>query len=152
EELPRAQQVLEQAWRMRPTPMVAKVLAAIYLSAYEHERGLQMLKHAAQLDPTDFQPWYAMGEAVHLRLRRYDEAMKAFQEALKRRPGHGDSSIGLADALLKTHRPDEAEHALEGVLTERPDEPRVLTLAAEIAWESGRDQVAQRYLERALSR
>jgi cytochrome c-type biogenesis protein CcmH/NrfG len=131
--------------------MVAKVLAAIYLSAYEHERGLQMLKHASQLDPTDFQPWYAMGEAVYLRLHRYDEAIKAFQEALQRRPGHVDSRIGLADALLQSHRPDEAERALEGVLTKRPDEPRVLTLAAELAWESGRDQDARRYLERVLS-
>ena len=151
EEVAPAQQELERAWRMRPTPMVAKVLAAIYLSAYEHERGLQMLRHAAQLDPSDFQPWYAMGEAVFLRLRRYDEAITAFQEALNRRPDHVESRIGLADALLKAHRPDEAERALEGVLTERTSEPRVLTLAAELAWESGRDQDAQRYLERVLS-
>src|SRR5262249_11551761 len=53
EEVAPAQQDLERAWRLRPTPIVAKVLAAIYLSAYEHERGLQMLKHASQLDPTD---------------------------------------------------------------------------------------------------
>jgi cytochrome c-type biogenesis protein CcmH/NrfG len=151
EEVTPAQQELERAWRLRPTPIVAKVLAAIYLSAYEHERGLQMLKHASQLDPADFQPWFAMGEAVYLRLRRYDEAIKAFQEALQRRPGHVDSRIGLADALLESHRPDEAERALAGVLTERPDEPRVLTLAAELAWESGRDQDAGRYLERVLS-
>lgn len=151
EEVAPAQQELERAWRLRPTPMGAKVLAAIYLSAYEHERGLQMLRHAAELDPADFQPWYAMGEAVYLRLRRYDEAIKALQEALKRRPGDVDSRIGLADALLKAHRPDEAERALKWVLAERPNEPRVLTLAAELAWESGRDQDAQRYLERVLS-
>jgi cytochrome c-type biogenesis protein CcmH/NrfG len=146
-----AQQDLERTWRMHPTPIVAKVLAAIYLSAYEHERGLQMLRHAAQLDPADFQPWYAMGGAVYLRLRRYDEAIHAFQEALKRRPDHGDSRIGLADALVKSHRPDEAERALEGILAERPNEPRVLMLAAELAWESGRDQDAQPVLERVLS-
>src|SRR5262249_51440933 len=151
EEVAPAQQDLERAWRLRPTPIVAKVLAAIYLSAYEHERGLQMLKHASQLDPTDFPPWYAMGEAVYLRLHRYDEAIKAFQEALQRRPGHVDSRIGLADALLESHRPDEAERALEGVLTERPDEPRVLTLAAELAWEAGRHPDALPSLERVLS-
>jgi tetratricopeptide (TPR) repeat protein len=151
EEIAPARQNLERAWQARPAPMVAKVLAAIYLSAYEHERGLQMLRHAAQLDPNDFQPWYAMGEAVFLRLRRYDEAIKAFQEALKRLPGHVDSHIGLADAFLKSHRPDEAERALQGVLNDRSEEPRVLTLAAELAWESGRDQDAERYLDRALS-
>jgi len=152
EEVGPARQDLERSWRIRPTPMAAKVLAAIYLSAYEHERGFQMLQHASQLDPGDFQPWYAMGAVVHLRLRRYQEAIGAFQEALKRLPNHLESRIGLVDALVKSHRPEEAEPVLQGVLRERPDDPRVLILAAELAQEMGRDPDAAHLLDRALAR
>jgi len=146
-----ARRELERAWRIRPNPRAAKVLAAIYLSAYENERGLQMLLVASRLDPNDFRPWYAMGEMVYLRLRRYDRAIEAFQEALKRLPGHPESRIGLADALLKSHHPGEAESTLTGLLSERPNDPRVLTLAAHLAVEMGRDQDAARYLQQTLA-
>jgi tetratricopeptide (TPR) repeat protein len=92
-----------------------------------------------------------MGELVHLRLRRYEPAIAAFQEALKRLPGHLQSRIGLVEALVRIHRPADAEPILDGVLRERPDDPRVATLAAEIALELGRDQDAARILERSLS-
>ena len=84
EETGPARQVLEQAWQMRPSGDVARVLAAIYLSSNENERGLQMLIEASRLDPSDFRPWYAMGESVYLRLRRHDLAIEAFRESLKR--------------------------------------------------------------------
>jgi cytochrome c-type biogenesis protein CcmH/NrfG len=146
-----ARRDLERAWRIQPNAAAAKVLAAIYLSAYETERGFQMLMNASRLDPEDFRPWYAMGELVHLRLRRYGPAMDAFREALKRRPGHVESRIGLIEALVRSHRPADAEPILTGVREERPDDPRVAALAAEIALELGRDEDAARFLERSLA-
>ena len=151
EEVGPARLSLERAWQLRPNPTAARVLAAIYLSAYENERGLQMLLNASRLDPSDFRPWYAMGELVYLRLRRYERAIEAFHEALKRRPGHVESQIGLADALLKVHRPEEAEPVLNGVLPARPDDTKVLRLAAELALELGREQDAERHLDRTLA-
>ena len=71
---------------LQPNAAAARVLAAIYLSANENERGLQMLLNASRIDPEDFRPWYAMGELVYLRLRRYEPAIDAFQEALERQP------------------------------------------------------------------
>jgi tetratricopeptide (TPR) repeat protein len=146
-----ARRALERAWRIRPESSTAKVLAAIYLSAYENERALQMLLEASRLEPGDFRPWYAMGEAVYLRLRRYDRAIEAFQKALKLLPGHPESRIGLVDALLKSHQPVAAESTLAGLLSERPHDPRVLTLAAHLAVEMGRDQDASHYLEQSLA-
>ena len=151
EEVGPARLDLERAWQLHPNPEAARVLAAIYLSAYETERGLQMLLNASRLDPKDFRPWYAMGEVVYLRLRRYEQAIDAFQESLRRRPEHLESRIGLVDALVKSHRPEEAEPILNAVLSERAEDPRVLTLAAEIALELGKDQDAARLLERSLS-
>jgi type IV pilus assembly protein PilF len=151
EETGPARQVLERAWHLRPSGDAAKVLAAIYLSANETERGLQMLIEASRLDPSDFRPWYAMGESVYLRLNRYDLAVDAFRESLTRHTGHAESRIGLLDALARSHRVAEAANVLEQVLQERPDDPRVLTLAAEFANESGDDERAARHLTRALA-
>jgi tetratricopeptide (TPR) repeat protein len=150
EEVGPARLSLERAWKLHPNPMAAKVLAAIYLSAYEHERGILMLQNASRLDPNDFQPWYALGEGAYLRLHRYDDAIGAFQEALKRRPEHMESRIGLVTALLESHQPEEAEPILKGLLQARPDDPKVLKLAALLALELGRQQDAGRYVDRSL--
>ncbi len=146
-----ARRVLERALRVRPDPMAAKMLAAIYLGAYETERGLQTLELAARLDPQDFRPWYAMGEGVYLRLRRYDEAAGAFRQALTRAPAHLGSRIGLIEALAEAHRPEEAESRLQAVLHDQPDDPKVLVLAARLALEAGRSQEAAQFVDRSLA-
>ncbi len=151
EEVGPARRDLERAWSLHRNAAAARVLAAIYLSAYENERGLQMLLNASRLDPKDFRPWYAMGELVYLRLRRYERAIEAFQKALERLPDHLESRIGLAEALVRIHRPVDADPILKGVLSERSDDPRVLTLAAEVNLELGRDPEAARLLEQSLS-
>lgn len=151
DELGPARQTLERAWRIRPSGDPARILAAIYLSSNENERGLQMLIEASRLDPSDFRPWYAMGESVYLRLRRHDLAVQAFRESLKRQPSHTESRIGLVDALVRSHRVEEAAPLLEQVLEERPDNPRVLALAAEFAIESGDEAGAARHLTHALA-
>ena len=105
DEVGAARRDLERAWQLRPNAAAARVLAAIYLSACENERGFQMLMNAARIEPQDFRPWYAMGELVYLRLRRYEQAIGAFGEALKRSPGHLESRIGLVEALVKPTAP-----------------------------------------------
>ena len=72
---------------------------ALVLSARkDRERALDELKLAADLDPEDPEIHYLAGVEL-LRLGRFDEAHKAFDEALKRRPDHADARHNLA--LLK---------------------------------------------------
>jgi tetratricopeptide (TPR) repeat protein len=151
EEVAPARRDLERAWQLRPNAAAARVLAAIYLSAGETERGFQMLLSASRIDPDDYRPWYAMGELVHRRLGHDEPAIAAFREALRRRPDHLESRLGLVEALIRLHRPQQAESILEGVLRERPDDPGVATRAAEVALELGRDHEAARLLERSLA-
>ena len=47
--------------------------------------------------------WYAIG-ALHHRLGRPEKAEPAFQEALKRVPGHGLATVGLSIVSGKVHR------------------------------------------------
>jgi tetratricopeptide (TPR) repeat protein len=151
EEVGPARRALERAWTLQPDPMVAKVLAAIYLGANETDRGRSMLEAAARIDPNDFRPWYALGAMVFQRLGRHEEAAEAFRQALRRLPVHHESRIGLIRALLGIHRFEEAAPLLKAVLQDRPDDPKVLVLAAEMARSSGRDEEAFRSVERALS-
>jgi tetratricopeptide (TPR) repeat protein len=151
EELGPARQTLERAWQLRPSNDAARILAAIYLGSNENDRGLQMLLEASRLDPSDFRPWYAMGESVYLRLHLHDLAIEAFRKSLKRRPAHTESRIGLVDALVRSYRFEEAAPMLEQVLKEQPDSPRVLALAAELALESGDEPRAARHLTDALA-
>ncbi|MGC8643370.1 MAG: tetratricopeptide repeat protein [Isosphaeraceae bacterium] len=151
EETGPARQVLERAWQLGPSGDAARFLAAIYLSSYENERGLQMLIEASRLDPADFRPWYAMGESVYLRLRYFDLAIRAFRESLKRQPDHLESRIGLIEALMKAHRAEEADSLAAQVLPHRPDDPRLLALAGELALQAGRQDEAARHLSHALA-
>jgi Flp pilus assembly protein TadD len=64
----------------------------------DRERALDELKVAGELDPQDAEVHYLTG-VILLRLGRLDEAKRAFEEALKRRPDHPDAKHNLA--LLK---------------------------------------------------
>jgi tetratricopeptide (TPR) repeat protein len=147
-----ARLALERAWQLRPDPMAAKVLAAIYLGSFETDRALAMLQAAATLDPTDFRPWYAMGESVYLRLNRPQDAAAAFREALKRKPDHEPSQVGLAAALLESNRPDEAGVWLDALLRDHPDDPALLALAARRARDLGHAAESARLIDRVLAR
>ena len=133
-----SREALERSWELNPAqPMAAKVLAAIYFSRSETDRGLALLNAAARLDPKDFRPWYARGD-VYRRIGRPQEAADAFREALRRLPGDPESSIGLAWALLKLGKPEEAGTPLETAMRAEPGDPRVLGLDAQRALLLGR--------------
>jgi tetratricopeptide (TPR) repeat protein len=134
----------------RRQPMVAKVLAAVYFTANEPDRGFHLLETAARLDQRDFRPWFAAGDII-LRFRYPpDKAVTAFREALRRRPDHEESRIGLVDALLATGETDEATGLLEEIRRDHPADPRVLCLAARHARLLGHTDDMGRYAAEAL--
>jgi cytochrome c-type biogenesis protein CcmH/NrfG len=126
-----ARPLLERSLAINPgQPMVVKVLAAVYFSDGDMDRGLAMLALAAKLDPSDFRPWYATGDIL-LRYRdRKREAIGAFREALRRSPDDVGSRTGLAEALLAAGEEGEASPLVDVLLRENPDDPKVLRLAA----------------------
>jgi tetratricopeptide (TPR) repeat protein len=145
-----SRQALERSWSLRPSqPMVAKVLAAIYFSRSESVKGIEYLEKAARLDPGDFRPWYAIGEAF-VRLGQPDEAAKAFRYALDRKRDHVESQVGLMSILVVTRPPEESAHLLSELLSSRPDDPKVMVLAAWHERALGHAEGALRYAIRAV--
>src|SRR3954468_3654921 len=126
-----ARAALERSLAINPAqPMALKVLAAIYFSDEEMDKGLALLARAAALDPDDFRPWYASGDIL-LRYRNQPrEAIRFFREAIRRRPEDTDSRIGLASAMLTLGEVEVSIPVIDGLLREAPDDPNVLRLAA----------------------
>ena len=137
---------LESSLAIQPKqPMAAKVLSAIYFSRSENVKAIELLERAAAIDPDDFRPWYAIGEAF-VRLGQPEDAATAFRHALDRKPTHVESRIGLLGSLLVIRPPEESSHLLGELLQTRPDDPKVQVLAA---WHARALGQADRALEHA---
>lgn len=146
-----SRRALEQSLALKPNqPMVDKVLAAICFSRSEHIKGIEYLENAARLDPGDYRPWYAIGEAF-VRLGRSDEAARAFRYALARKRDHVESRIGLLSVLVVTRPPEESAHLLADLITSRPEDPKVQLLAAWHARAEGRAALAREHVEKAVA-
>jgi tetratricopeptide (TPR) repeat protein len=128
-----ARRALERSLGMKPDqPDAAKMLAAIYLSAGDGQRGIVLLRKAAELDDADFRPWFAMGKVYH-DLGRLQESSDAYAEALRRSPPAAESQearIGRVRALLDNKQAEQASLDLEILRSESPQDPQVLALAA----------------------
>jgi tetratricopeptide (TPR) repeat protein len=146
-----SRRTLEQALAIGPVqPMAAKVLAAIYFSRSEADRGLDLLHLAARVDPDDFRPWFAMGE-IYQRLGKPTEAAEAYASALQRRPEDRDSRVGLIRARLDIGETDAATSDLEASLRASPNDPVVFWLAARHALDLGDTDAALRYADHCLT-
>ena len=81
-------------------------------------------------------------------LGRNDEAIVAFQSALKLNPNDTNSNFNLARALLSLDRRDEAIAHLERSLVQQPTFPDALSLLGRLELESDHLELAGRYLKR----
>jgi predicted Zn-dependent protease len=150
-----ARRVLELSLKIKPDQAdAAKMLAAIYLAGGGGQRAVTLLKRAAQLEPHDFRPWYALGKVYH-DLGNLQEAADAYAETLKRSPPPKearDARIGRIRALLDSHRAVDASADLQKIRKQAPDDPEVLALAARHARDLGRLDESLELANRALAR
>jgi tetratricopeptide (TPR) repeat protein len=149
-----ARRALERSLSIKlDQPDAAKMLAAIYLSAGEGKRGMAMLKKAAELEPGDFRPWYAMGKVYH-DMGELQQSAEAYAQALQRSPPAAEaraSRIGRVRALLDSKQAEETAADLEALREEEPEDAEVLALAARQALDLGRLDEAMTLSNRALA-
>jgi cytochrome c-type biogenesis protein CcmH/NrfG len=135
-----ARRLLERSLKIQAGQGEAeKLLAAIYLSGGDESRAVQLLEQAAEHDPRDFRPWYALGKVLHDQ-GKYGESAEAYRQALLRSPPppeSRESQIGRARALLDAARGDDADSLLAELRAAAPGDPRVLVLAARRAGDQG---------------
>jgi tetratricopeptide (TPR) repeat protein len=149
-----ARRALERSLSLKlDQPDAAKLLASIYLASGDGQRGLVMLRKAAELEPNDFRPWYAMGKVYH-DLGNLTESGEAYTQALQRSPPPveaKESRIGRVRALLDGRHAASASADLEALLEAAPADSRILSLAARHANDLGRTDEARKFADRALA-
>jgi tetratricopeptide (TPR) repeat protein len=152
--VPPARRVLEASLKLKPGQAdAAKMLAAIYLASGDGERGLDLLRQAARLDPLDFRPWYAMGK-VHHDLGQLVESAEAYAQARSRSPPPAEareSRIGRITALLDAKKAEDASVDLADARRLAPDDSEILALAARQARDLGNVAEATALADRALA-
>lgn len=106
---------------------------------------LSRLETAAQRDPDDAEPRYLIG-AVLSQQGRDDEAVRAYQSALRRDDRHVGALLGLADALIRSSggevTPDIAR-ILGRAYQLDPSQTRAAFLVGVSAWQGGQTEQAR---------
>ena len=87
------------------------MLGLIYKNQAESEKSLHAFEAAAKLVPNDPDVFYFIGLA-HSELDQNEKAVAAFQHVLELNPYHASAEFGLARALQRLGKPEEARQHL----------------------------------------
>lgn len=139
----------EKAQALKPTaPRLKAELGRIKLALGDEAAGREILNRAADLAINDGDTFRLIGLAW-LRHGRKDEAMKAYEEMVKREP---KDEGNLADAgmdLLDCGFPEDAKALMERAWQMAPKGKNMLTMLAMHLLEHGRREEAMLFMERA---
>ena len=113
QKLPEAEQQLQQATKMAPdNPRGWYNLALAEMDSADQKEALQDMQRVLSIDPKDADAHYFVG-SLNLSLGNFDAAIAAFQSALKLKPLHASAEFGLARALQRAGKADEAHQHLK---------------------------------------
>jgi tetratricopeptide (TPR) repeat protein len=148
-----AEPVLRQAYTEanEPDPQLDEALARVYLETFDLNRAAAVLDRWAREAPADPRPWLWRAEADNRATGDPAKAIHDYSEALKRDPELGEARLGLADALRKAHRNEEAAAEYDAYLGRKPDSAAAHLGAGQNLMEKGDPAAATSHLERALA-
>ena len=112
----------EKAIEYDPNYAGAHVLLAtlLYFGGKPLE-GLELIKKAMALNPNHpYNYSFHLGQALYI-LKRYDEAIEAFNDVVASNPGAERAHVWLAAALAQAGQPVDAEWEIEQVLAVNPE-------------------------------
>ncbi len=113
QKLPEAEQQLQQATRMAPdNPRGWYNLALAEMDSADQKQALEDMQHVLTIDASDADAHYFVG-SLYLSLGDFNAAIAAFQSALKLRPLHASAEFGLARALQRAGKTEEAHQHLK---------------------------------------
>jgi Flp pilus assembly protein TadD len=88
-------------------PRVWYNLGLVHRSEGQNDLGITDFKKVIALDNQDADAYYLLG-SLYLQLQQYEQAIETFQLALKITPHHASAEFGLARALQRSGKIDEA--------------------------------------------
>jgi len=118
------------------------LLAEAYEDSGRHAEAVALLEEAVRSQPAFLSPLAELYE----RQERWDDAARAYEQAVARNPRSVELKTRLATSLLASGdraRSGRALELLEGVRESRPSDPRVLYLLAQAQRTAGRSEEAE---------
>jgi tetratricopeptide (TPR) repeat protein len=141
QKLPEAEAALSRASALTSNdPRVWYNLGLLHRSEGKNEQGIEAFRKVLKLDPRDPDAHYFVA-SLHLQLQQYDQAIAEFKEALAIQPLHASAEFGLARALQRSGKTEEAREHLkifEHLTKEKISTPMTLAYG-----EQGKYSVAQ---------
>ena len=144
--------VLERAFldQTAPQEMVAKELARIYLTTYRLDRAARAIERWRELAPDDPDPCLWSNEIASRSNAETAVLIQNYRAALDRDPNLDKARLGLAQALSKDRRFDEAEQEYLNYQKRRPADPAPLLGLGRDAFQQGRIDEADGDFARAI--
>jgi arylsulfatase A-like enzyme/Flp pilus assembly protein TadD len=112
------------------------------------EAALAILDRLAKVGMVSFDQMKLRGD-IMLRKRRYEDAIRAFEGALRMVPKYDRLYADISEAYLELGRRDEARATIERGLAIEPDNPLLLTVKGSLLLRQGELQAARTLLENA---
>ncbi|HSY02033.1 MAG TPA: FG-GAP-like repeat-containing protein, partial [Acidobacteriaceae bacterium] len=113
QKLPEAEQELRVAAKVAPeNPRTWYNLGLTEMDEANQKAAIEEMRKVLAIDPNDADAHYFVG-SLDLSLGNFDDAIAEFNAALKLNPTHASAQFGLARALQRTGKTDEAHEHLK---------------------------------------
>lgn len=124
------------------------------MAKHEYLRAVLEFRNAVRALPKQAEGHYRLGLA-YLAANQRAEAMSAFQTAVSLNPGHSGAQLKLAEQLVLSKDPKDAQDAqsrAQKVLLANPDDVDALFMLAAAEIPLGKPEEAERYLKLAIEK
>jgi tetratricopeptide (TPR) repeat protein len=132
-----AQQLLERSVELQPRPAAFVNLGLVHRDRGKHAEALAAFDRAAALDDCGFSVQRHRGEAL-VRLRRFEEAARAFEEALRCDAEDPQVLAALGELRLQLKDPSGALALVDRAIAARPDLAGPVRIRCDVLLELGR--------------
>ena len=149
QDLPRAEEAFAHSAALRPAdaaPLLGQAMVALRRARYAEARALA--DEASKRAPESAEIWYLKGEIQRAR-RDSAGAVKHFDRALVREPGHLAARNSRAGALMDLGEDSAARQDVDFVLAAVPGDPKAAYLDAALLARAGDLNASRSALERA---
>jgi tetratricopeptide (TPR) repeat protein len=142
--LPEAVEALKAASLADPkNPRVWYSLGLALFDSGDQPSALKAFEHAVEVDPQDADTHYYIG-IINLGLKDYERAIPEFEKALQISPLHASAQYGLARALQRSGKADEARKHVQRF--QEVTQSKIGTIFSDNYGEQGRYATAQEML------